>query len=122
MPAHPFVTALAGIAVPGAGHFLAGQPRKAAVFFAVLVFMFVAGLGFGGELFPLQMDDPLVFLAALAQWGALLPRLVAGLAGAGQGQVTAISYEYGNTFLIVCGLLNTLVVLNAVDLARGVKR
>ena len=119
MPATPFVTVLAGLAVPGAGHLLVGQTSKAVVFFVVLVFMFVAGLGFGGELFPLQMDDPLVFLAALAQWGALVPRLMAGLAGAGQGQVTAISYEYGNTFLIVCGLLNVLVVLNAMDRARG---
>ena len=122
MPANPFVTVIAGLAVPGAGHLLVGQTRKAVMFFVVLVFMFVAGLAFGGELFPLQMDDPLVLLAALAQWGVLAPRMLAGLAAAGHGQVTAITYEYGNTFLIVCGLLNALVVLNAVDLARGVKR
>ncbi len=122
MTPHPFMTVLAGLAVPGAGHLLTGEPRKAMVFFVVLVFMFIAGLGFGGELFPLRMEDPLVFLASLAQWGLLAPRLLATLVSAGQGQVTAVSYEYGNTFLIVCGLLNLLVVLNAMDLARGVKR
>ena len=33
--------------------------------------------------------------------------------------VTAASYEYGNTFLIVCGLLNMLVALDAFDVALG---
>ena len=116
------MTVLAALAVPGAGHFLAGQLRKAIVFFVVIVFMFAVGLGFDGELFPLRMDDPLVFLAALAQWGLLVPRFLALLVSAGQGQVTDVSYEYGNTFLIVSGLLNVLVALNAMDLARGVKR
>ena len=116
------MTVLAGLAVPGAGHFLTGQTRKAIVFFVVLLFMFAVGLGFGGELFPLRIDDPLVFLAALAQWGMLVPRFLALIVSAGRGQVTDVSYEYGNTFLIVCGLLNVLVVLNAMDLARGVKR
>ncbi len=43
------------------------------------------------------------------------------MAGAGRGDVIAVTYEYGNTFLIVAGLLNMLVALDAVDMARGVK-
>ena len=39
--------------------------------------------------------------------------------GPGQGVVTAASYEYGNTFLIVSGLLNMLVALDAYDVALG---
>ena len=35
--------------------------------------------------------------------------------------MTAASYEYGNTFLIVAGLLNMLVVLDAYDIALGRK-
>ena len=41
--------------------------------------------------------------------------------GLGHGVVTAASYEYGNTFLIVAGLLNMLVVLDAYDVALGRK-
>lgn len=107
--------------MPGAGHFLMGQFRKAVVFFVVLGAMFAIGLGFGGELLPLQISEPLVFLAGAAEWAVAGPRLLAGLAGAGRGDVVAVTYEYGNTFLIVCGLLNVLVLLDAVDLARGVK-
>lgn len=107
--------------VPGAGHFLQGRFRKALVFFVVLLGMFVIGLGFGGRLFPMQPSEPLVLLAAVAEWVIGLPRIIAGIAGAGHGEVTAITYEYGNTFLIVSGLLNVLVVLDAFDLATGRK-
>jgi hypothetical protein len=47
-------------------------------------------------------------------------------AGAGQetvtnGVVTAATYEYGNTFLIVSGLLNMLVTIDAYDVRLGRK-
>lgn len=107
--------------VPGAGHFLQGHFRKAVTFFVVLVAMFAIGLAFGGRLFPFQFADPLVFLIAVAEWAIALPRVVAGLGGWGAGNVVAVTYEYGNTFLIVSGLLNALVLLDAVDRATGRK-
>src|SRR5215467_664736 len=107
------------ILVPGLGHFLVGQTRKAAIFFVVLITMFAIGLAFGGRLLPFTTDEPLVFLGAAAQWVVLLPRLLAGLAGLGAGDVVAVTYEYGNTFLIVAGLLNALIVLDVFDRARG---
>lgn len=105
--------------VPGAGHVQAGQFRKGVIFFGILVTMFGIGLAFGGRLFPFQTSAPLVFLAAAAEWMLLLPRLLASLGGLGRGDVVAITYEYGNTFLIVAGLLNALVVLDVFDLATG---
>ena len=108
--------------VPGAGHFLQGRIQKAAVFFSTLIVMFVVGIASGGRLFPLQPSDPLVFLEAVAEWMLGLPRVIAGLGGFGAGDVTATSYEYGNTFLIVAGLLNALVVLDAIDFAKGRKQ
>ena len=41
--------------------------------------------------------------------------------GVGAGQVVAITYEYGNTFIIAAGLLNMLVVLDVFDIAKGRK-
>src|SRR5262245_36243764 len=111
-----------GWLVPGAGHLMLGLTRKAVVLSVVLLFMIGAGLAFGGRLFPFQLAEPLVFLAALAQWAQLVPRVLAAMGGWGQGQVTAVTYEYGNTFLIVGGLLNVLVVLDAFDRARGRRR
>lgn len=119
MSSNPAVAFVAAWCVPGAGHFLVGQFRKAAIFFVVLAGMFALGLSFGGQLFEFDASDPLVFLGAGTQWAMIGPRVLAAISGAGSGAVTAITYEYGNTFLIVSGLLNTLVALDAVDRARA---
>ena len=50
-----------------------------------------------------------------------VPWMLARMMGGGAGIVTAPTFEYGNTFLIVAGLLNCLVVLDAFDIAMGRK-
>jgi len=47
--------------------------------------------------------------------------MVASALGFGAGDVRAVTYEYGNAFLIVAGLLNLLVVIDAYDVALGRK-
>lgn len=91
------------------------------MFLVALPLMFVIGLALEGRLFPFEVSQPLVALAALASLGNGLPYLVANLMRLGQGVVTAATYEYGNTFLIVSGLLNMLVVTDAYDIALGRK-
>jgi len=49
------------------------------------------------------------------------PKLAGKALSLGGGTVTAVTYEYGNTFLIVAGLLNLLVVCDAWDLVTGRK-
>jgi hypothetical protein len=119
---HPAALFVVAWLIPGAGHFLLGKISKAVLFFVVLVAMFVIGIGYGGRLFPFLPTDPLVFLAAAAEWLLGLPRLVAAIGGFGEGRVVTITYEYANTFLIAAGLLNALVVLDASDVAAGRKR
>jgi hypothetical protein len=53
--------------------------------------------------------------------GIGIPFFVARAAGGGGGRVVALTYEYGNAFLIVSGLMNMLVVLDAFDVAQGRK-
>jgi hypothetical protein len=107
--------------VPGARPHLLGRRQKAIVFFAALLAMFGIGLSLEGRLFPFVFSQPLVGLAALANLGMGLPYLIASALGWGIGEVTAITYEYGNAFLIVAGLLNLLVVLDAYDVRLGRK-
>jgi TM2 domain-containing membrane protein YozV len=83
----PVVVGVASWLIPGAGHFLVGQVRKGAIFFGVLFAMFVIGLAFGGRLFPFQMSEPLVFLAAAAEWAIALPRIGAAILDQGHGNV-----------------------------------
>lgn len=117
----PLAAAALAWAVPGLGHFLLGKRQKALVFLVAIPAMFVIGLGLSGRLFPFDFSQPLAGLAAVAARGVGVSSLVAGWLGYGQGVVTAASYEYGNTFLIVSGLLNMLVALDAFDVASGRK-
>ena len=112
---------LAAWAVPGAAHLWLGRRQKGLVFLLALPLMFLIGLFLQGRIFPFDLSEPLVALAAVADIGCGLPWIVARVAGAGGGTVTAATYEYGNCFLIVAGLLNSLVVLDAFDIAMGRK-
>lgn len=107
--------------VPGAGHFLQGRTQKAVVFAIAIPALFVLGLVFDGRLFPFDFTQPLVGLAALANLATGVPYFVAAVAGAGGGVVTSAAYEYGNAFVIVAGLLNMLVALDAYDVRLGRK-
>jgi hypothetical protein len=91
------------------------------VFLLALPLMFAIGLWLEGALAPFDPSQPLVLLAAFADLGNGVPYLIAAVAGLGQGRVVAATFEYGNTFLIVSGLLNMLVALDAYDVALGRK-
>ena len=67
----------------------------------------------GGCALLLEVAHPLV--AA----GVGLPYVVAQKAGWNLGDIRSQSYEYGNTFTLVAGLLNLLIVLDAYDVATG---
>jgi hypothetical protein len=108
-------------AVPGAGHLWLGRYQKGLTLLIVLPLMFACGLWFEGRIFPFQFDDLLVGLAAIADFGNGLPYFVARFVDPDHGRVTAITYEYGNTYMIVAGLLNMLSVLDAFDIAKGHK-
>lgn len=119
--APPSLICLAAWIVPGAGHLWQGRTQKGLIFLIALPLMFAIGLLLGGRLFPFELSQPLVALAAFANLGLGVPYFIASGLGLGPGHVTAASYEYGNAFLIVAGLLNMLVVLDAYDIALGRK-
>jgi hypothetical protein len=108
-------------ALPGAGHLWLGRRQKALVFMAALLLMFAIGLLLDGRVFSMDISEPLVALAAVADMGLGLPWLLTKMMGGGEGVVTAATYEYGNCFLIVAGLLNFLVILDAFDIGMGRK-
>jgi hypothetical protein len=112
---------LASWALPGAGHLWLGRRSKGLMFLAALPLMFTIGLAVHGRLFPFDLSEPLVGMAAVADLGIGLTYFIAGALGYGAGDVRAVTFEYGNAFLIVAGLLNLLVIVDVYDVAMGRK-
>ncbi len=112
---------LASWLLPGGGHVWVGRWQKGLVFLLALPLMFVAGVAMGGRLFPFDFSEPLVGLAAVADVGSGLVYFLGKALGYGAGDVVAVTYEYGNAFVIVAGLLNALVAIDAYDVALGRK-
>ena len=109
---------------PGLGHLFLRRRGKGLVLMGALVALFVLGVSMeSGLQLHMGLDDPLAVLFSLAQMGIGAPYLLARLMGYGldPSLVRAASFEYGNTFTAVAGLLNILVMLDALDIARGRK-
>lgn len=114
--------AVLGCLLPGAGHLYLGRYRRGWTFLAAIGALFLLGLAMDSRLeLHLGLDDPLAFLLSLAQVGTGCLYMLARLVGAGAGEVTSPSFEYGNTFTAVAGLLNSLVMLDAYDIGIGRK-
>jgi hypothetical protein len=120
-PATLTLVSIAAWLVPGAGHLWFGRRQKGLIFLVTLPLMFFVGIWLQGRIFPFEPAEPLVALAAVANLGVGLIWFVARGLELGGGVVTAATYEYGNTFMIVAGLLNFLVMLDAFDIGMGRK-
>jgi hypothetical protein len=107
---------------PGVGHLFLGRIGKALVLMGSILALFVLGVMMDSRLqLHLGLEDPLALLFSAAQMGIGAPYVIARLLGFEEGLVTSPTYEYGNTFTAVAGLLNILVILDALDTARGVR-
>jgi hypothetical protein len=128
-PAKAWLMGAVGWFVPGFGHLLQGRWLRALLLGGAVWVCFIAGLWMGGHLFIIKADEQGSFLLQLppmiANLGSGLLYVVCWLMGTGFSDdlVNAArpTYEYGNTFLLVAGLLNYLAMLDAFDISAGRK-
>ena len=135
------VICVLGWIIPGLGHFLLRRHVRALIFLLLITFLFFWGLDLGAKIYQYEPQQPLTFFALIAQVGMGLPYFIARFIASyammhpaspfhgfaenfqfGNGNIESVTFEYGNTFTIVAGLLNFLVVLDAYDIAVGRKR
>jgi hypothetical protein len=127
-PKRAWLIGLAAWAVPGAGHMLQRRWARAALAGGSVWIMFLLGLWLGGHLYALTGNEQglgtlLQLLPMIANIGSGLLYIFCSVANLGFAEHAQVStYEYGNTFLLVAGLLNYLVALDAFDIAAGRKK
>lgn len=112
--------------VPGAGHVWQGRWGRGLLLGGVVWAMFVLGVwGFGGRIFdPLNdgASNALERVYGLFDLGMGALYVLGWATGVGfVDRAELPTYEYGNAFLMVGGLLNYLVMLDAFDTGAGRK-
>lgn len=117
MKKNPYIAMMLAFVVPGAGHFYLGRRRRAAIFFAIVILMFVVGLGIDGKIYIAKAGNILTLLATLASMGSGILYFLARLTGP-WGDIASITYEYGTAFTLTAGLMNLLLVLDSYDIAE----
>jgi hypothetical protein len=128
--AHAWLMGIAAWLVPGLGHLLQGRWVRALLLGGAVWTSFLAGLWMGGHLFIVSGNEQglsslLQLPPMIANLGSGILYIVSWVFGAGfaddPAHAARATYEYGNTFLLVAGLLNYLAMLDAFDIAAGRK-
>ena len=128
-PGSAWLTGAAAWFIPGLGHLLLKRWYRAILMGGAVWLCFVIGLQMGGHLFDLNAAEGssqlLQVPPMIANLGTGLLYIVSWLLGSGFAddpqQAARATYEYGNTFLLIAGLLNYLNMLDAFDIAAGRK-
>ncbi len=124
LPLKVVLVCAAAFVVPGAGHALLGRWGRALLLFLAIMGMFAAGLLlFGGRFYTFNPEEPLSIFPLIAHIGLGSVYALCVLTRTGlDARPELTTYEYGNAFLLVAGLLNYLAVLDAFDIALGRKK
>jgi uncharacterized protein DUF6677 len=127
-PGSAWFTGAAAWFIPGLGHVLQKRWWRAALMGGAVWICFFVGMGMGGHLFSLSGEGSAALLQVppmIANLGTGALYLVSWLLDYGfkddPAQAARATYEYGNTFLLIAGLLNYLTMLDAFDIAAGRK-
>ena len=128
VPGTAWLTGLAAWFIPGLGHVLVKRWFRALLMGGAVWVCFFVGLAMGGHLFDLTSDGQISLLQVppmIANLGTGALYLVSWLFDYGFAddpvRAARATYEYGNTFLLIAGLLNYLNLLDAFDIAAGRK-
>jgi hypothetical protein len=116
------IITVAALMFPGLGHLCLKRWIRAVLLCLSILVLFVLGLKLEGRLYDFDTSQPILLLPFFANVSIGIPYWVAKSYGFGAGNMQNQSFDYGTTYLIVSGLLNLLVVLNAYDIVVGRKK
>ncbi len=114
-----------GWLLPGSGHMLLGKPWRGVLLLVSVLSMYLFGLMMRGTLYLPKSGD---LMTTLIHTGGFLCNLMSGLAylfalafGYEGSALPGLGFDYGTVFLASAGLLNTLAIVDAFEIATGKK-
>lgn len=111
--------------VPGGGYLVLGRYGRGLLLGGIVYLLYASGLLLGGHLYGLHNvaeSGALAYVFGLCDLGTGLLYLCSLWGGIGLvDQASLATAEYGNIFMMVAGLLNYLLALDAYDLGAGRK-
>jgi hypothetical protein len=116
---------LAGWFIPGLGHFLYGKKFKAALYFILIVALIVAGVLMEGESYSPQIWQENAehtmgpYLPLIANFFTGIFFMVAYFTDFANGHIRSPNFEMANTYILVAGFLNILVLVDLLDYLRS---
>ena len=119
-----WLAAFAGWLVPGLGHIGQGRLVKGLVGGLAILALFGIGVTLGGHVYSLRdtSEGLLSTLFGFCDLGSGLLYIASRLMGfAVNEQPELATSEYGNVFMMVAGLLNFILALDAFDIGAGRK-
>jgi len=128
-PSSAWLIGAAAWFIPGLGHALLKRWWRALLMGGAVWLCFFIGLNMGGHMFDLNAAEGssqlLQVPPMIANLGTGALYIISWVLGYGfaddPAQAARATYEYGNTFLLIAGLLNYLTMLDAFDIAAGRK-
>lgn len=118
---NPYLAAVIAWLVPGMGHVYLRRWQRGLAFLLLVVAAIWIGCALQGNLYRPMAGQPLSMLATLGALGMGTPYLILRWGVGYAGDLVAPGYEYGTAFLLTAGLMNWLLVLDTLDIARGKK-
>lgn len=115
------VAAIAAWLIPGLGHVFLKRWRRGLVFLLLVLVSLWVGCQLQGNLYRPVQGQPLSSLATIGAMGMGLPYFLLRWGLGYEGNVMGAGYEYGTAFLLTAGLMNWLLILDTLDIARGRK-
>jgi hypothetical protein len=120
----PWLISFLSWLIPGLGHVLQGRLIKGILGGTTILLMFILGVVIGGHIYGIKdtSEGLLSSLFGLCDLGSGIIYLLARFAGfAANERPEQATAEYGSVFLMVAGLLNIILALDAFDIRAGRK-
>jgi hypothetical protein len=121
---NPWLVGFLAWLIPGLGHLIQGRVLRGVVSSLTIILMFVLGISIGGHIYGLREtgEGLLSSLFGLCDMGSGILYLLSKFAGLGINErPEQATSEYGSVFLMVAGLLNLILALDAFDIRVGRK-